>query len=52
METFRWSLITFLGDPAATLIRMNVHVFSEFTLSVGISNPDRSDKLATTLVEF
>ena len=40
-NTFRWSRITLLSDPAAKVLRMNVHVFSDSTLCVGVSNPDR-----------
>ena len=37
---FRWPRIALLSDPAATLIRMKVHAFSDSTLCVGVSNPD------------
>ena len=48
--TFRWSIITLLSDhPAAKLIRMKVHVFSDFTLCVGVSNPDPYNNWATKL---
>ena len=39
-KTFRWSRITLLSDPAGKLIRTKVHVFSDSTLCVGVSNPD------------
>ena len=48
-NTFRWSRITLLSDPAATLIRMKVHVFSDSTLCVGVWNPDPSNKWATKI---
>ena len=41
-STFRWLRITLLSDPAAKLIRVKVHVFSDSTLCVGVSNPDAS----------
>ena len=39
-SALRWSRITLLSDPAAKMIRMTVHVFSDSTLCVGVSNPD------------
>ena len=42
-KTCRWSRVTLLSDPAANLIRMKVHVFSDFTLCVGVSSPDASN---------
>ena len=48
-KTFRWSRITLLSDPAAKLMRMKVHVFSDSTLCVGISNLDPSNHWATTI---
>ena len=48
-KTFRWSRMTLLSNSAAELIRMRVHVASDFTLSVGVSNPDPSNKWAITL---
>ena len=50
-NTFRWSRITLLSDPAAELIRMKVHVFSDSTLCAGISTPDPSNSWATKLDE-
>ena len=47
--TVRWSTITLLSDPAAKLIRMKVHVFSDSTLCVGVSNPDPPSKRETQL---
>ena len=48
-RTFRWSRITLLGDPAAKLIQMTVHVFSDSTMCVGVSNPDPSEKLGNAV---
>ena len=48
-NTFRGSTITLLSDPATELVRMKVHVFSDSTLCVGVSNPDPSNKWATKL---
>ena len=49
-NTFRWSRITLLsGDPAAKVIRVKVHMFSDSTLCVGVSNLDPSNKWATQL---
>ena len=48
-NTFRWSRIMLLNDPAAKLIRMKAHVFSDSTLCVGVSNPDPSKNWATKL---
>ena len=48
-NTLRWSRITLLSDPAAKLISMKVHVFSDSTMCVGISNPDPSNNWATKL---
>ena len=45
-NTFRWSTITVLSDPAK-LIKVNVHVFSDSTSCVGVSNPDPSNNWAT-----
>ena len=39
-NTIRWTRITILSDPAAKLITMTAHVFSDSTLRVGVSNPD------------
>ena len=50
-KTFRWSRTTLLSNPAAKLIRMKVHVFSDSTLCVGISNPGPSNNCATILDE-
>ena len=36
-ETFRWSRVRLLSDPASKLIRMKVHVFSDSALCVGAS---------------
>ena len=44
---FRWSRISLLCDPAAKMIRMKVHVFSDSTSCVGVSNPDPSNNCAT-----
>ena len=38
-----WSRITLLSGPAATLVRMKVHVFSDSTVCVGVSNPNPSE---------
>ena len=38
---------TLLSDPAAKLIRMNVHVFSDSPWCVGVSNPEPSNNWAT-----
>ena len=46
---FRWSRITLLRSPAAKLIRMKVHVLSDSTLCVGVSNPDPSNNWTTKL---
>ena len=46
-NTFQWSRITLLSDPAAKLIRMKGHVFSDSTMCVGVSNPDPSNNWAT-----
>ena len=43
LDTFRWSRVALLSDPAAKLIRMKVHVFSDSTFCVGVSNPDPSN---------
>ena len=48
-SAFRWSRITLLSDPAAKLIRMILHVFSDSTLCVGVSNPDPYNNWATKL---
>ena len=48
-KTFRWSRIALLGDPAAKLNRMKVHLLSDSTLCVGISNPDLRNNWATKL---
>ena len=48
-NTFRCSRITLLNDPAAKLTRMKVRVFSDSTLSVGVSNPDPSNSWTTKL---
>ena len=48
-NTFRWSRLTLLTDPAANLIRMKVHVLSDSSLCVGVSNPDPSNNWATKL---
>ena len=45
-NTFRWSRIMLLSDPAAELIRMKVHV-SDSILCVGVSNPNPSNNWAT-----
>ena len=50
-KTLRWSRITLLSNPAAELIRMKVHVFSDSTLCLGIPNPDASNNWATKLDE-
>ena len=50
-KTFRWSRHTLLRDPASKLIRMNVHVVSDFTSCVGVSNLDSPNKGATKLDE-
>ena len=42
-NTFRWSRVALLSAPAAKLIRMKVHVFSDSTLCVGVWNPDPSN---------
>ena len=46
-NTFRWSRISLLSDPAAKWTRMKFHVFSDSTLCVGVSNPDPSNNWAT-----
>ena len=46
-KTFHWSRNTMLSDPAAKLIRMEVHVYSDATMRVGVSNPDPSNNRAT-----
>ena len=46
-ETLRWSTITLLSDPAAKIIRMKVHVFTDSTSCVGVTNPDPSNNWAT-----
>ena len=38
-----------LSDPAPTLIKMKVHVFSDAPLCVGVSNPDPSNNWTTKL---
>ena len=48
-NTFRWSRILLLGDPAANFIRMKVHVFSDPTLRLGVSNPDPPNYWTTQL---
>ena len=48
-KTFRWSRTTWLSVPAAKLIRMKVHVLSDSTLCIGVSNPDPSNTWATKL---
>ena len=48
-NTFRWSSIALPNDPTAKLIRMKVHMFSDSTLCVGVSNPDPSKNWATKL---
>ena len=48
-NTFRWLSITLSSDPAAKLIRIKIHVFSDSTLCVGVSNPDPSNNWATKL---
>ena len=45
-NTFPWSRIMLLSDPAAELIRMKVHV-SDSILCVGVSNPNASNNWAT-----
>ena len=48
-NTFRWSRMLLLSGPAAKLIKMKVHVFSDSTLCVGVSNPDPSNDRGTKL---
>ena len=48
-NTFLWARITLLSDPAAKLITMQVHMFSDSTLFVGVSNPDPSNNWVTKL---
>ena len=50
-KTFRWSRITLLSDTAGKLIRMKVHVFSDSTLCVGVSNPAPSNNWTTQVEE-
>ena len=40
-----------MSDPAAKLIKMTVHAFSDSALCVGISNPDPSNIWATKVDE-
>ena len=48
-KTHRWSRITLLSDPEAKLINMIVHMFSDSSLCVGVSNSDPSKNWATQL---
>ena len=50
-KTFLWSRLTLLSNPAAESIRMTVHLLSDSTMCVGISNSDLHNNLATKLDE-
>ena len=42
-KTLRWPRLTLLTGPAAGLVKMKVHVYSDSILRVGVSNPGPSN---------